>query len=806
MKAVIMAGGEGTRLRPLTSNIPKPMVPVVNKPIMQHIIELLKKHNITDVAATLFYMPQVIKDYFGDGSEFDVNIHYYVEKSPLGTAGSVKNAQDFLDDTFIVISGDALTDIDLESAVKFHKRNNALATLILKKVTVPLEYGVVVTDQKGEITRFLEKPSWGEVFSDTVNTGIYILEPQVLDMFEKDKVFDFSKDLFPKILSQKLPIYGYVSNDYWCDIGDLKAYHQSHIDIMDNKVKINIDGKKTNDNVWISSYISNDCSIHGPCVIGKNVTIKDGSIIAPYSVIGDGAIIEKNNNISRSIIWSNAFIGNNATLNSSLICHRVNIKENVRCEEYSVIGDNCVIEDSAVIKPNVKVWPNKIIESEVELNNNLVWGNKQSKSLFGQRGINGYINIDITPEYSTKIAAAFGSISDRTKKISISYDGNANSYMIYTAMIAGLLSSGVQVYSLNKLLTPMARQAVKLYGLSGGIHITTNPIENDKVCIDFFDKLGLNISKGIERKIENTMAREDFARTDGSNIKEVVEFKEFGSFYIANVLNSVTVGRLDLNVVVNSCSEYALSTVAKVVESLGCTVQTVKYDCNNNDEKFANYIRLLNSDIGVIISENAEKIVIFDESGRVITDNEYLALCSILLFKKYKHSTVVAPLWASNVLEKLASSYEGSIYRTKTSTVDIMEGLNKDAKNLESKEEFDLVFDGISGLLKILEFLHTNSIKLSDLLKMVPQIHLRQKEVYCPWEQKGSVMRNLIQDKDNTKMELLEGVKLYNEHGWVLILPDAEKPICRIITEGDDEEFAQELCDIYVEKITKMNK
>lgn len=196
MKSVIMAGGEGTRLRPLTCNIPKPMVPVVNKPVMEHIIELLRKYNLTDIAVTLQYLPNIIKNYFSDGREFDVNLRYYVEDKPMGTAGSVKNAEDFLDDTFVVISGDALTDIDLKKAIDFHFSKKSMATLVLKKVEIPLEYGVVVTDEDGRITRFLEKPSWGEVFSDTVNTGIYILSPEVLKYYNKNEIFDFSKDLF----------------------------------------------------------------------------------------------------------------------------------------------------------------------------------------------------------------------------------------------------------------------------------------------------------------------------------------------------------------------------------------------------------------------------------------------------------------------------------------------------------------------------------------------------------------------------------------------------------------------------------
>jgi mannose-1-phosphate guanylyltransferase/phosphomannomutase len=188
MKAVIMAGGEGTRLRPLTCGISKPMVPIANKPVMEHIINLLSKNNIVDIAATLYYLPLSITDYFGSGEKFNVNLKYYIEETPLGTGGSVLNASDFLDDTFIVISGDALTDIDIDKVYKFHKNKKSKATMVLKKEAIPLEYGIVITDKDGRIIRFLEKPSWGEVFSDTVNTGIYIIEPEVLKYYKKETI------------------------------------------------------------------------------------------------------------------------------------------------------------------------------------------------------------------------------------------------------------------------------------------------------------------------------------------------------------------------------------------------------------------------------------------------------------------------------------------------------------------------------------------------------------------------------------------------------------------------------------------
>ncbi|MGZ8783341.1 MAG: nucleotidyltransferase family protein, partial [Gaiellaceae bacterium] len=237
MKAVVMAGGEGTRLRPLTSNQPKPMVPIVGKPCMEHILELLRTHGMDDVIVTVAFLPQAIRSYFSDGETLGMHIEYSVEDAPAGTAGSVRLASGKLDDTFLVISGDALCDFDLTSLVEFHKARGASVTIGLKSVPNPLEFGIVVTDSEGRVERFLEKPSWSQVFSDTINTGVYVIEPEALSHVPTDRPYDFSKELFPLLLEMGRPIYGHVLEGYWQDIGNLDQYRQANFDALDELVR-----------------------------------------------------------------------------------------------------------------------------------------------------------------------------------------------------------------------------------------------------------------------------------------------------------------------------------------------------------------------------------------------------------------------------------------------------------------------------------------------------------------------------------------------------------------------------------------
>ncbi|MCX6364221.1 MAG: NDP-sugar synthase, partial [Actinobacteria bacterium] len=290
MRAVVMAGGEGTRLRPLTSNQPKPMVSLCGKPCMEHIVELLKKHGFDETVVTLMFLPKVIRDYFGDGSFLGVDMQYSVEQAPAGTAGSVKLAEDFLrDDTFVVISGDALTDFDLGEIVASHKQRGAMVTIALKRVENPLEFGVVVLDEEGRIERFLEKPTWGQVFSDTVNTGIYVLEPEVFDHIPADTKYDFSQDLFPKLFEMGAPLYGYVAEGYWQDIGSLPQYLTANCDLLDGKVAASIPGIELQHRIFVGESINLDSieNISGPAYIGNYAKIAPTASIGKYTVLGN---------------------------------------------------------------------------------------------------------------------------------------------------------------------------------------------------------------------------------------------------------------------------------------------------------------------------------------------------------------------------------------------------------------------------------------------------------------------------------------------------------------------------------------
>lgn len=818
MKAVIMAGGEGTRLRPLTCSMPKPMVPVVNKPVMEHILLHLKSHRIFDVAVTLQYMPDIIRDYFGDGSSLGLNIQYFEEKHPLGTAGSVKNTGGFTDGIFLVLSGDALTDIDLSKAVAFHKEKGAVATIVLKKVETPLEYGVVVTGEDGRITRFLEKPGWGEVFSDTVNTGIYVLSPDVLKQFDGNKPFDFSKDVFPALLEQNRPLYGFVTEDYWCDIGDIKAYLKAHEDILNNKVRIRIPGKEIIKGVWAGegTEIDDGVKLKAPCVIGKSCRINSGAVIGEYSVIGDNSTIESMAGIKKSVLWENSFVGSRGQLRGCVVGSKVHLEDRVSAFEGSVISDESFIKEGAVIKPYVRIWPGKLVDKGAVVSCNMVWGSRCARAAFGDRGISGEINADITPEYALRLAEAFGAVLGKGAKISISSDSYAPLEMIKAASVAGLLSSGAEVFDCGELLLPVARSAVRFYNLSGGMHICNSPAKPEKLKIEFFNHQGSNIDRATERKIENLFARGDYPRYGASMIRNIQTINGYTEFYLQNIINSVRPRSFSYRIALTSCSDSALNIMCRLLSCLGCmpsvkrlegseTASAKRINRFMDFELFAKQVKDEKFDLGVLLGKTMEKMMLVDSEGKAVTGDMYMGLVSLIIFNSYPGSAVVVPASASNVVERLADLYKGRVIRTKTSERDFIGKILSLESKGEIAKQFEYHFDACAGLVKILDFMSSNNISLSRLIEMVPEFHISRKEVECPWTEKGKVIREIIQENANETLETIDGVKIYNDLGWVMVLPDSEQPTCTVISEGYTAELAEELASVYIDKIREIS-
>ena len=829
MKAVIMAGGEGTRLRPLTSNQPKPMVTIVNKTTLEHIIELVKKHGITDIVVTLQFLPQQIKHYFGEGFDMGVNLKYSIEESPLGTAGSVKNAEGYLDETFIVISGDALTDIDLSQVIDFHRRKKALVTVALKQVENPLEYGVVITDDNKKIVRFLEKPTWGDVFSDTINTGIYVLEPKIFEYIPKDKPFDFSQDLFPLLLKKGLPLYGCVVKGYWCDIGGLEQYMLAQHDFLKGKVKLDPPGIKMLKDIWVGegAYIHPLAKLTGPLIIGDYARIEADAKVGKYSVIGNNVRVATKARVDRAVVGENSYIGPNANLNYCVVGKNCDVKAGARLAERVVVGDECVIGINAVINHDVKIYPFKTIDAGAIINKSIIWETRGMHTLFGKSGISGLINIDMTPALAIRVAAAYGTFLPKGAQVVTSRDSSQVSRMIKRAVLAGLNSTGVHCRDLRVAPATVNRFNVHTTGCLGGIHVRICPFDAQSVEINFFDSSGVNIGEDIQRKIERYYYREDFRRASYDEVGNTVFPSRTSEFYAEGLLKTLAkeaIRKRKFKIVVDYVFGSAPLILPHVIGKLGLEVISLnafadedratisRRELSQFMKQLSQTVKIFKADLGVLIDSNCEKAYFVDERGELITPNLALLLMTELVaqFEK-KKGGIAVPMAAPLVVEEIAKKHGRKVKRTKVSARSLMEAASQKDIVFAGAQgggyifpQFLPAYDGIMSFCKLLEYLAKAKKPLSQIVASLPRTHLAHKNAFCPWDYKGLVMRRLMERTRDKKVELIDGIKIFDTNRWALILPDPEEPVFRIYAEADSESRAQAEVNNYIKFIKEI--
>ncbi|MBN1823762.1 MAG: mannose-1-phosphate guanyltransferase [Endomicrobiales bacterium] len=829
MQTVIMAGGFGTRLRPLTVNTPKPMAPIGNRPMLAHIVELLKSHDLCDLTMMLYYQPEVITSYFGDGSKMGVKIRYLKPESDLGTAGSVRFAEKQLKDTFLVISGDVLTDFNLKEAIKFHNSKKAVATMVLARVTNPLQYGVVITSGDGKIERFLEKPSWGEVFSDTINTGIYILEPSVLEHVPHDKSFDFSKDLFPQLLKDKKPLYGYVAQGYWKDIGNHDEYRMAHYDILDGITKIAVDGKKTKvgDKDIIAgegTKIDPSVQVDGQVIIGKNCVVEKGVKIS-RSVIGSNVKIGPRCEIIGSILWDDVALGSEVRLKEDVICRKTRIGDKAVVQVGTIISDECDIGAGAIIRTNLRIWPHKTVEEGAVLSTSLVWGEKWNRALFGAYAITGLGNIEITPEFAAKIGSAYGAHIGKGAYVITSRDAHKASRMVKRTMISGLLSAGVRVGDLRTAPIPVVRYELGKEGEAGGIHVRQSPFDARLIDIKFFDKDGSDISIQQEKAIEQLFHREDFKRAGLDEVGELTVPPRAQEYYKGGYLKAIdrkSIGSANFKVVLDYAFSSASMVFPAILGELGLEVVTLNAFINPNKitktesefkhslNQLSDIVTTLRGDVGFLIDTGAEKVFLVDERGRIVPDELAMIIIADLVMRTFKGGTVAVPVHISSVIDKLAERYDVKVKRTAASARQLTATAREkgvvflsDCQGGYIFPEFQPAFDAMYAIGKILEMMAKLGVHLNKISREIPPFEVLHKKLPCPWDKKGQIMRNAIGEAKNKKVELIDGVKIFFGDSWVLLLPDPDEAYFHVWAEAEDGKTARDLIREYTEKVRK---
>jgi mannose-1-phosphate guanylyltransferase / phosphomannomutase len=816
VQALVMAGGEGSRLRPLTSNAPKPMLPVANRPIMEHILVLLRKHGFTDIVATVQFLSSIIRNYFGDGSDLGVSLSYSTEEVPLGTAGSVLNARDLLAGTVLVISGDALTDVDLTEVVAFHREKEASATIVLKRMQDPLEFGIVMTADDGRIERFLEKPTWGQVFSDTVNTGIYVLEPEVFDLIPPDQPYDFSSELFPAMLDKGLPVYGFVADAYWTDVGHTEAFLQANYDALDRKVSVELSGFELRPQVWVGddAEIDPTARIEGPALIGDNARVGAGAVIGAYSVVGDNTIIGDDARLGRAVIMDRAHVGSLAHVRGGVVGVGASVHQGATLEEAAVLGDEVVVGAGALVKPAVKIYQSRTVEAGAIVTQSVVRERRASRSLFGARGVSGLVNVGITAQVAVRLGMAYGTTLPRGSVVVTGRDASRAARTMKRAVIAGLNATGVHCHDLELMPTPVTRFTVRSQQAAGGVSVRTSPGDPEVVEIRMFDEDGADLGAGAQRQIDRVYFREDYRRPSPTRLGELAFPPHALEQYTSGLLRAVDLDAIrsaEIKVVVDYAYGPTSVIGPAILGRLGCQALTVNAftdesrpsltsgDLDSLLSQLADHVRKSGSDAGVLIEPGGEVAHLVDGGGRRVSH-----LQALLAFLAHEASagrgTVAVPVSAPLACERMAAEAGAKLQWTSTSPAVLMGRAARPGVSFAGDGEGTLIFSGfmpapdaLMTFCKTLELIAVGKRGLDEVIEDLPEVHVATIDVPVPWHLKGTVMREVASASVPGRLMLLDGVKVIEEECWALVIPHPEDALCRVWAEAPSDSEADAL-------------
>ena len=817
-----MAGGEGTRLRPMTANQPKPLLPVVNRPIMEHVLRLLRRHGLTETVVTVQFLAALVRNYFGDGDELGMALTYATEETPLGTAGSVKNAETALrDDAFLVISGDALTDLDLTDMVAFHRRRGALVTVGLKRMPNPLEFGIVITDEDGRIDRFLEKPTWGQVFSDTVNTGIYVMEPAIFDHIPAGVSVDFSADVFPKLLAEGAPLYGWIADGYWEDVGTHESYIRVQGDVLNRLVEVEIDGFEISPGVWVAegAEVDAEAIIRGPVYVGDYAKVEAGAELREYTVLGSNVVVKGGAFLHRAVIHDNVFIGPGTNLRGCVIGKNTDVMRNARIEEGAIVGDECVVEEEAFLSPGVKVYPFKTIEAGAVVNTSVIWESRGQRSLFGPRGVSGLVNVEITPELAVRLASAYATTLKKGSVVTTSRDASRAARALKRAVISALTASAINVRDLEVAPTPVTRFDVAITDSVGGISLRTTRGDPQSLDIVFLDEDGADLSQAAQRKLERVFYREEFRRAFPGEIAELTFPPRTMEQYTQELLRTIDtsgVREAELKVVVDTAGGSAALVLPTLLGRIGLDALTVngRLDETYTTETLADHMRgierlgeLVSSSraaFGVRFDHAGERLALVDERGQLIHDDRALLVLLDLVAAERRSGVIALPVTTTRVAAQVTRFHGVEIAWTPRSAYDLMTAAGQpdvifagDGAGGFVVPELSAALDGVAAFVRLVGLLARTHLTLSAVDARIPEGHVVRRSVPTPWAAKGLVMRSVVEAAGTRELDTTDGVRVVEPDGvsWVLVLPDPAEAVTHIWAESNDQHAATRLLE-----------
>lgn len=759
MKAVIMAGGEGSRLRPLTCTAPKPMAKILGKPIIEYVFDSLISGGVTHAAVTLGYLPHVIENTYESGYK-NLKLDFIREDEPLGTAGSVKNAAADFDEPFIVISADAMCNFDVEKIMRYHKSCGAAVTIVATDVDDPREFGVLKVGKENRICGFVEKPSWNQAVSTLSNTGVYIINPECLKLIPSGKKFDFASELFPMMLGKNMPIYCYHTDDYWCDVGNIPSYLECQRDAFDGRFLPPV-GQSANGIYLKNRLPKGDYTIVPPVYIGENAEISDGAVIGPYAVIDDNCFIGENAKVRRSVVLENASLAGGTSVTGAVVCSGAALKKGAAMFEGSVAGSGSIIGESASVKPDVFIWPGKIVGDGAIVSANVKYGSMRA-DFMGENGIDEKCGAVLNAQLCMKLGYAV-SLSKIGKKVAVASDGMKKSIIMKNAVSVGLADGGSEVWDFCGCFESQFNFLVNFCGLDSGIFVSDSDSRRLSVC----DKNGLPVCRKHEREIESGVNKCEFRSVGEKSVKDISDMSGVSALYEHELTKNI--GSY------NGISVGVRCENKKITEMLGRCFE---------------------------LSENSSTVFEIDYSGRYVsaqTENGIIGYEKLLVIcckdELKSGNDVAVPYTAPDYIDSFAKKYGRKVLRYTETPID---NSDENARILASEQMFSR--DAVFMCAKLFSIMNERKMTLDMLAEELPEKYIEKKSFAVNFP--PSKLYSLIGDE---AVSSREGIKLIRKEGLLLLVPQKRGDGIRVFAEADTMEAAKELCFDIEEKIRSVS-
>ena len=815
-----MAGGEGTRLRPLTTAVPKALLPIVGEPMLSRVVRLLSEHGVDRCVVTLQHQASVVLKYFSADRIEGVQLRFLTEPRPLGTAGSVRYAQTWLEDEdILVISGDCLTDMNLLDLQARHRDTGAELTIALARRADPRNYGVVSVDADGRVVSMVEKPSWGEVADDTVNTGVYIVSPRVLDRIPLDEPTDWATDVIPALLADGAQVFGHVVEGYWEDVGTFASYSKAQRDVLDGIVHSDMDAFEVAPGVMVATgaELSPDADVRPPVYVGPFAKIEAGAVIGPYTVVGTNTLVRSRAVVDHSTLHPNVFVGNDADIRGSIVGRASEVRRGTRVLEGAVIADGCTIMDGAVIGTDVMIYPGKTIDEGTVVDESVVWESPSQRQVFSDSGVRGIVNVDMTPERIVRLAAAFATTLPKGATVSVGRDHSRAARALNRALAGALTAAGLNIRDLRAVTTALVRNDTARYS-EGGVILRTTPGRPDSIDVLFLNSHGGEISSHQRESIERIFTRKEFRRPLPSDIGDIRTPHRVLDDYandVETVINMEAIRRAHPRIVLDAGGGPSIGVLSMIMGRLGLDALTVGAAMEEEAaadqapyretalRRLSGLVVSSGARIGARLGPTGERLSIVDELGRVIDDGRMLLIMLDLMAASRHSGFVAVPVTTSRLAERVAAYHGIGVRRIGAGFAALAAAAAEPDVILAGDGRGRFVLpalgpgpDAISSLMMLLALMADTDLSLSQLSARIPATSVLSRTVTVPWHRRAAAMRAVRQRAEGSETDTLDGIRVVQpDSSWCLILPEDDQACLTLYAEATDNASAERLLD-----------